>query len=372
MRRGPSAVDGLGSAAPCGARCSRAAPSRSRSPSLGAASAHAQAPATSVLVFHGRRRTPTNDAGVAAIQALGADERLRGRRRRRTPATSRPRTWRGLRRRRVPELRGRPAQRRPGGARCRTSSRTAAASSASAPPPRPSPASTFFNGLIGARPDPASPGATTEQTVVAGDRVHPGDARPAADVQPLRRLVPLADAPDGHRSTPSRATTRPNAPAGDGTAVGGTDHPISWCRDFQGGRSFYTGMGRTDGELRRGRSSGRTCSARIEWAAGIGARRLQGDDRRELHGDRGCISRRAREHRASPRAASRTASWSRRTAGCSTSAAATAAPTPPAARCSAATRSGASSTTPIRASASAAAASTSGIPRSTTARSTAA
>ena len=52
----------------------------------------------------------------------------------------------------------------------------------------------------------------------------------------------------------------------------------------------------------------------------------------------------------------------RRTAGCSTSAAATAAPTPSAARCSGCRRSPASSTTPTRTSASAAAASTSGIP----------
>ena len=37
----------------------------------------------------------------------------------------------------------------------------------------------------------------------------------------------------------------PDAPAGDGTGIGGTDHPISWCRDYDGGRSFYTAGGHT-------------------------------------------------------------------------------------------------------------------------------
>lgn len=26
----------------------------------------------------------------------------------------------------------------------------------------------------------------------------------------------------------------------------GSEHPISWCQDYDGGRSWYTGMGHTD------------------------------------------------------------------------------------------------------------------------------
>ncbi|MBE1495372.1 glucose/arabinose dehydrogenase/type 1 glutamine amidotransferase [Amycolatopsis lexingtonensis] len=32
-----------------------------------------------------------------------------------------------------------------------------------------------------------------------------------------------------------------------GVGANGAFHPISWCRDYDGGRSFYTGMGRTEG-----------------------------------------------------------------------------------------------------------------------------
>ena len=39
----------------------------------------------------------------------------------------------------------------------------------------------------------------------------------------------------------------------DGIAGGtmGADHPISFCKDYQGGRSFYTGLGNTAGSYRR-------------------------------------------------------------------------------------------------------------------------
>ena len=120
----------------------------------------------------------------------------------------------------------------------------------------------------------------------------------------------------------------PDAPAGDGTATGGTDWPISWCRDFQGGRSFYTGMGRTAGSF--GEANFRThLLGAIQWSAGMiragckatiasnysGARLVDGIERR-----------------ASRTPASRTASRPPPTAGSSTSAAPTAAPTSSAAR----------------------------------------
>ena len=106
------------------------------------------------------------------------------------------------------------------------------------------PGSALLDDLIGARPDPSSPTGATTRTLVAGDRVHPStrdlplelnrtdvwyrwQTRPTGTVHTVARWRALAD------------------PAGDGTSTGGTDHPISWCRDVRGGRSFFTGMGRT-------------------------------------------------------------------------------------------------------------------------------
>ena len=60
----------------------------------------------------------------------------------------------------------------------------------------------------------------------------------------------------------------PDAPAGDGTDVGGTDHPVSWCRDFQGGRSFYTAMGRTAGSYAEAEIQQHLLGA-IQWTAGL-------------------------------------------------------------------------------------------------------
>ena len=60
----------------------------------------------------------------------------------------------------------------------------------------------------------------------------------------------------------------PNASAGDGTNVGGTDWPISWCRDFQGGRSFYTGMGRTAGSFSEADFRTHLLGA-IQWSSGM-------------------------------------------------------------------------------------------------------
>ena len=47
-----------------------------------------------------------------------------------------------------------------------------------------------------------------------------------------------------------------------GTGANGPFHPISWCRDYDGGRSFYTGMGRTEASYGEEASSAATCSAR--------------------------------------------------------------------------------------------------------------
>ena len=126
---------------------------------------------------------------------------------------------------------------------------------------------TFFNGLIGARPASSSSTATTSQVVAVGDRVHPSTRDLPLEWTRDDVWYTWTTRPTGTVHTLARYRA-PGAAAGDGTTTGGTDSPISWCRDFQGGRSFYTGMGRTaaaysQDNLRKHLLGG------IQWAAGL-------------------------------------------------------------------------------------------------------
>ena len=102
----------------------------------------------------------------------------------------------------------------------------------------------FFDGLIGARPSAASSTTPSVQRVVAGDRVHPATKDLPLETDRTDVWYQWQTRPTGTVHTVARYHAT-NAPAGDGTNAGGTDTPISWCRDYDGGRSFYTGMGRT-------------------------------------------------------------------------------------------------------------------------------
>ena len=54
----------------------------------------------------------------------------------------------------------------------------------------------------------------------------------------------------------------------DGIAGGtmGADHPVSWCKDYQGGRSFYTSLGNTPGAFDASLTT--LLRGGISWAAG--------------------------------------------------------------------------------------------------------
>jgi type 1 glutamine amidotransferase len=129
------------------------------------------------------------------------------------------------------------------------------------------PGTTLLDDLIGARPDPASPTGSATQTVAVGDRVHPATRDLPLELNRTDVWYRWQTRPTGMVHTVARWHAL-SAPAGDGTTVGGTDHPISWCRDVRGGRSFYTGMGRTAGSSSVEPSRGHWLGA-IEWAAGL-------------------------------------------------------------------------------------------------------
>ncbi|MBO0869476.1 MAG: ThuA domain-containing protein, partial [Micromonosporaceae bacterium] len=54
-----------------------------------------------------------------------------------------------------------------------------------------------------------------------------------------------------------------------GVSGNGAFHPISWCRDVNGGRSFYTGMGRTEASYTTDKQFQSHLLGGIEWATGM-------------------------------------------------------------------------------------------------------
>ncbi len=104
--------------------------------------------------------------------------------------------------------------------------------------------------------------AIQQGTVLALDRVHPSTS-------PLPERWVRTDEWYNFQTNP-RGTVHVLATLDESTVVGGSmghDHPISWCREFEGGRTWYTALGHTAetyaelgflAHLRGG----------IEWAAG--------------------------------------------------------------------------------------------------------
>ncbi|MEV1286098.1 ThuA domain-containing protein [Micromonospora sp. NPDC049679] len=98
-------------------------------------------------------------------------------------------------------------------------------------------------GLFGANPTPPVE-ATVQQAVVdVIDRQHPAnkdlplkwtrsDQWLNWDPNPIGKVHTIAQVEEGTYDA--------------GQGANGAFHPISWCRDYDGGRSFYTGMGRTE------------------------------------------------------------------------------------------------------------------------------
>ncbi|MFC9239965.1 ThuA domain-containing protein [Streptomyces decoyicus] len=107
---------------------------------------------------------------------------------------------------------------------------------------RAEPYSDWFTGLIGARPAATSPAGTQRATVEVGDRTNPATKDlPVLWKRPDRWLNWAAN-PSGAVHTVARVRESTYRP---GAGANGWDHPVSWCRDYDGGRSFYTGMGGT-------------------------------------------------------------------------------------------------------------------------------
>jgi type 1 glutamine amidotransferase len=96
----------------------------------------------------------------------------------------------------------------------------------------------FYGELVGARF--ASHPAVQPLTVTSVDRAHAATAS-------LPRVWPTTDEPYDFRTNP-RTAARILSTLDESTYTGGrmgADHPITWCKSLDGGRSFYTGLGHT-------------------------------------------------------------------------------------------------------------------------------
>jgi glucose/arabinose dehydrogenase/type 1 glutamine amidotransferase len=89
-------------------------------------------------------------------------------------------------------------------------------------------------------PEPAPQAATIDVL----DRHHPANAGLPLTWTRTDRFLNWDPNPVGTVHTIAQVEERTYNP---GTGANGAFHPISWCRDYEGGRSFYTGMGRTEG-----------------------------------------------------------------------------------------------------------------------------
>ncbi|MDX3854432.1 ThuA domain-containing protein [Streptomyces sp. AK02-01A] len=107
---------------------------------------------------------------------------------------------------------------------------------------RTEPYSDWFTGLIGARPAATSPTNVQRATVEVGDRVNPATKDLPLEWKRPDKWINWASNPTGKVHTVARVRESTYQP---GAGANGSDHPVSWCRDYDGGRSFYTGMGGT-------------------------------------------------------------------------------------------------------------------------------
>ena len=156
-------------------------------------------------------------------------------------------------------------------------SRPAAATPASTP--RPTPSTTGPGTATWSAPTSPATRANQQATVKVEDHGAPVHRRPAG---PL-----VAASTSGTTSGPTRAATCTCWPASTrpaytpGAGAMGADHPIAWCQDYDGGRSWYTGGGHTQESYTEPQFLSHLLGG-IQTAAGVAGRRLRRLADREL------------------------------------------------------------------------------------------
>jgi PKD repeat protein len=109
------------------------------------------------------------------------------------------------------------------------------------------------------------PPAVAQAVVDVLDKDHPATKGLAPTITRSDRWYNWDPNPVGTVHTVAQVEERHYNP---GQGANGPFHPVSWCRDYDGGRSFYTGMGHTEGSY--GEQAFRShLTGALQWTAGL-------------------------------------------------------------------------------------------------------
>ncbi|MGW1682162.1 ThuA domain-containing protein [Saccharopolyspora sp. NPDC002376] len=125
--------------------------------------------------------------------------------------------------------------------------------------------SDWFTGLIGTRPA-ASPETVQQAVIDVTDRQHPANAGLPLNWTRSDQWLNWNPSPVGQVHTVAQVEES-TYQAGEG--ANGAFHPVSWCRDYSGGRSFYTGMGRTTESWTADQQFSSHLLGAIQWTTGM-------------------------------------------------------------------------------------------------------
>ncbi len=113
-------------------------------------------------------------------------------------------------------------------------------------------------------PPPPEP-AVQQATVDVLDKANPSTAGMGASWVRTDRWLNWETNPTGTVHTVAQVQEKTYQP---GVGANGAFHPVSWCRDYDGGRSFYTGMGRTEASYGEAQFRGHLLGA-LRWTTGM-------------------------------------------------------------------------------------------------------
>lgn len=111
---------------------------------------------------------------------------------------------------------------------------------------------------------PPEPGIN-QSTVDFTDRQHPADKGLPLTMTRTDKWINWDPNPVGTVHTLAQVEEWRYDP---GVGANGPFHPVTWCRDFEGGRSFYTGMGGTEGSYREAAFRSHLTGG-LKWMAGL-------------------------------------------------------------------------------------------------------